>query len=112
MPEVVLKDSKGYNSVAYERIVPVLIGAVKEQQAIIENQRAMMESQRAALRSQEARMERQDEKTQIFHCSNHHCHCDVVFGPEFPFPSTFRKPSEKQDGRKLEMQNRGYKNRF
>ena len=39
-PEIVTTDSEGYKSVAYEKLVPVLIEAIKEQQAIIKKHEA------------------------------------------------------------------------
>jgi hypothetical protein len=38
LPELVLTDSKGYKSLSYGKIVPVLVEAIKEQQKIIDEQ--------------------------------------------------------------------------
>jgi hypothetical protein len=35
IPELVYTDSKGYKSLAYDRLVPVLVEAIKEQQGVI-----------------------------------------------------------------------------
>lgn len=49
LPEVITTDARGYRSVAYQEIVPVLVEAVKEQQKTIEIQQK--ELQRLRLRN-------------------------------------------------------------
>jgi hypothetical protein len=43
LPEVVTTDAKGFYAVGYDRVVPVLVEAIKEQQKTIEEQRAKIE---------------------------------------------------------------------
>jgi len=57
LPQVVHTNRDGYKSVAYDQIVPVLVGAVKEQQVMIESQRAIIDTQEAAIKAQEERMD-------------------------------------------------------
>ena len=45
VPEVVTRDAEGFRSVAYSHLTPVLVEAVKEQQAQIENQQKLIETQ-------------------------------------------------------------------
>ncbi|MEX0813583.1 MAG: tail fiber domain-containing protein [Chitinophagales bacterium] len=54
-PELVSIDDHGYKSVQYSHLVPVLIEAIKEQQALIENQKQEMESMAQALCGQETK---------------------------------------------------------
>jgi len=48
-PEVVTQDKEGYRFIAYDKLVPVLIEAVKEQQAFIKQQSTQLELQSTAL---------------------------------------------------------------
>ncbi len=43
LPELVHRDSKGYMTLSYDKVVPVLVEAIKEQQAIIEDQKRKSE---------------------------------------------------------------------
>ena len=45
VPEAVTRDAEGFRSVAYSHLTPVLVEAVKEQQAQIENQQKLIETQ-------------------------------------------------------------------
>ena len=47
LPEVVSEGSTGYLAVDYAKVTPVLLMAIKEQQAIIETQNAEIESLKA-----------------------------------------------------------------
>ena len=49
LPEVVKTDSKGYKSVAYSNVVPILIEALKKQQDIIEKQNQAIAKQGQAI---------------------------------------------------------------
>lgn len=49
IPEVVSTDNEGYKSLAYDRLVPVLIEAVKEQKQIVEKQKSEIEQLRGEL---------------------------------------------------------------
>jgi hypothetical protein len=40
LPELVVTDNKGYKSLSYDRVVPVLVEAIKEQQKTIDSQNA------------------------------------------------------------------------
>jgi len=44
-PELVSTDENGYKSVSYEKFTPILIEAIKEQQAIIDELKAKNEAQ-------------------------------------------------------------------
>jgi len=47
IPELVYTDSKGYKSLSYDKIVPVLVEAIKEQQKISDEQHTTIKSLRA-----------------------------------------------------------------
>jgi trimeric autotransporter adhesin len=49
-PELVLTDGKGYKAVAYDKLVSVLIEAVKEQQKTISDNRKVIDEQQNAIR--------------------------------------------------------------
>ena len=44
LPEVVSKDNKGYYSLSYGNITPILVEAFKEQQEIIESQQSKIDT--------------------------------------------------------------------
>ncbi|MDH3652358.1 MAG: tail fiber domain-containing protein [Saprospiraceae bacterium] len=48
-PEIVSKDSEGYLSVDYSKMTPILLQAIKEQQAIIEKQQNQIDQQAAEM---------------------------------------------------------------
>ncbi len=50
LPEVVLTDPNGYKAVEYSKLTPVLIEAMKEQQAIIESQQKEIDELKAQMR--------------------------------------------------------------
>lgn len=50
VPEVVATDAKGFKSVDYSKITPVLIEAIKEQQAVIDEQNKKIEALEAQMR--------------------------------------------------------------
>ena len=50
VPEVVLTDPNGYKAVDYSKLTPVLIEAMKEQQAIIESQQKEIDELKAQMR--------------------------------------------------------------
>lgn len=58
IPEVVHMDSRGYKALAYDKVVPVLIEAVKEQQATITDQKAVIKELKERLEKALAMMER------------------------------------------------------
>ena len=43
LPELVTTDDKGYKSISYEKLVPVLVEAIKEQQLIVVQQKTALE---------------------------------------------------------------------
>ena len=43
VPELVTTDDKGYKSISYDKLVPVLVEAIKEQQLIVVQQRTVLE---------------------------------------------------------------------
>ncbi|MFI5165273.1 MAG: tail fiber domain-containing protein [Thermoanaerobaculales bacterium] len=49
LPELVATDKEGYKSLDYAKLTPVLVEAIKEQQAIIAEQRVTIEEQRTEL---------------------------------------------------------------
>jgi hypothetical protein len=51
VPEIVHTDNQGYKAVSYEKLTPLLIEAVKEQQAQIEELRAQIEELKSELRA-------------------------------------------------------------
>jgi len=63
LPEVVSQDAKGYYSVAYSQVVPVLVEAIKEQQKTIAQQQTELESVKEKLRRLEASVQRLERLT-------------------------------------------------
>jgi len=57
-PEVVSQDSKGYYSVAYSNVVPVLVEAMKEQQQTIAQLQTQLQKNEAELASFKEKMSR------------------------------------------------------
>ena len=49
MPELVETKDNGYLAVRYDKMIPLLIEAIKEQQAIIDNQKEEMTDMKAEL---------------------------------------------------------------
>jgi hypothetical protein len=58
LPELVLMDSKGYKSLAYDKLIPVLVEAMKEQQSVIKHQAAEIKE----LKEKISRMDRLEAK--------------------------------------------------
>jgi hypothetical protein len=56
MPELVYTDSNGYKAIAYDKLAPVLIEAVKEQQMEIKDKDTRIERLERALEIMERRM--------------------------------------------------------
>jgi hypothetical protein len=56
LPELVYTDENGYKSVSYEKLTPVLIEAVKEQQSEIDSQNSEIMAQREKLNAQQDEM--------------------------------------------------------
>ena len=52
VPEAVTRDAEGFRSVAYSHLTPVLVEAIKEQQAQIENQQKLIETQQSEIELQ------------------------------------------------------------
>ena len=50
LPELVSTDNNGYKAVDYSKLTPVLIEAMKEQQAIIESQQKEIDELKAQMR--------------------------------------------------------------
>jgi hypothetical protein len=57
VPEAVTRDSAGFRSVAYAHLAPVLVEAVKEQQAQLERQQEQLRRQQAELEQQRRQIE-------------------------------------------------------
>jgi hypothetical protein len=62
VPEVVRTDSKGYKSLAYDKLVPVLIEAIKEQQKIVDDQKMTLHDQKHMIDEQNTAIQRLTEK--------------------------------------------------
>jgi len=60
LPELVHTDSKGYKSLTYDRLVPVLIEAIKEQQKVIDQKSRMLDEQQAAIKMLTEKLEKLD----------------------------------------------------
>ena len=56
IPEVVHTDSEGYKSLAYDKMVPVLIEAIKEQQRELREKDVRIERLETALSTMERRL--------------------------------------------------------
>jgi septal ring factor EnvC (AmiA/AmiB activator) len=67
MPELVLTDTNGYKAIAYDKLVPVLVEAVKKQQKTIEKQKKELAQFNASLKDKDdsiKRLEKALEKMQ------------------------------------------------
>ncbi len=64
LPQLVSQNDSGYYSVNYIKVVPVLVMAMKEQQAIIEAQKKEIETQKAELDTQKAENAAQEKKVE------------------------------------------------
>ena len=62
LPEVVSRDDKGYLSISYTEMVPVIVEAMKEQQARIELQTAKIVEQERRFNEQSSKIELQTQK--------------------------------------------------
>jgi uncharacterized coiled-coil protein SlyX len=62
IPELVVTDSKGYKALSYEKMVPVLVEAIKEQQKTIVDKSQVIELQQKALESFTAKLEKLEAK--------------------------------------------------
>jgi Chaperone of endosialidase len=56
IPELVMTDSNGYKAISYEKVVPVLIEAMKEQNSLIKEKDARIEKLEKALEAMEKRV--------------------------------------------------------
>jgi hypothetical protein len=56
LPELVRTDEKGYKAVAYDKLMPVLVEAVKEQQSLISEKDARIEKLEKAIEMMEKRL--------------------------------------------------------
>jgi hypothetical protein len=54
LPELVVTDDRGYKALSYDKIVPVLVEAIKEQQKFVDEQRITIAGQKQALAAQQA----------------------------------------------------------
>ena len=57
VPELVETDSEGWKSIEYSHLVPLLIEAIKEQQAIIKGQQGTIDSQKAHITATDKRVD-------------------------------------------------------
>merc|ERR1711865_974668 len=64
IPEVVRTDQKGWKSVRYGAIVPILVEAMKEQEAKIQAQEAKNQAQEAKIQAQEEKIQLQEARLQ------------------------------------------------
>ena len=62
IPELVGTDKEGWKSIEYSHLVPVLVEAIKQQQAIIDKQKDGMDKLNQALNSQNEKVKAQAEK--------------------------------------------------
>ena len=62
LPEVVSRDDKGYLSISYTEMVPVIVEAMKEQQARIELQTAKIVEQERRFNEQSSKIDLQTQK--------------------------------------------------
>jgi hypothetical protein len=62
IPELVYTDSKGYKSLSYDKIVPVLVEAIKEQQQTIAEKSRTIDEQKSALEALTAKFEKLETK--------------------------------------------------
>jgi hypothetical protein len=58
MPELVLTDTNGYKAIVYDKLAPVLIEAVKEQQTTIQDQKRELAQFNASLKEKDADIKR------------------------------------------------------
>jgi hypothetical protein len=58
LPEIVHTDSRGYKALSYDKLAPVLVEAIKEQQQIIAEQARTISGQQAAIRELQERLAR------------------------------------------------------
>ncbi|MFA6330366.1 MAG: tail fiber domain-containing protein [Candidatus Micrarchaeia archaeon] len=74
IPEVITTDDKGYKGISYERVVPVIAGAVQEQQAEITRLRAEKDAEISGLRAdneaQQAQMDLQQSQVSALNAGN------------------------------------------
>jgi hypothetical protein len=56
LPELVYTDEKGYKTLSYDKLAPVLIEAIKEQQKEIDRQQTMVAQQQNAINEKDARI--------------------------------------------------------
>jgi hypothetical protein len=55
IPELVITDSKGYKALAYDKLIPVLVEAIKEQEAVIrEHEKQNIEKEARIMRLEKA----------------------------------------------------------
>ncbi|MCA1620537.1 MAG: tail fiber domain-containing protein [Acidobacteria bacterium] len=57
VPEAVVRDAEGFRSVAYSHLVPVVVEAVREQQAQVERQQEQLERQQTEIEQQRRQIE-------------------------------------------------------
>jgi hypothetical protein len=62
LPELVSRDEKGFLSLAYSEMLPVVVEAVKEQQKQIEIQNAQIQAQENQIQQQQQRLARQQQQ--------------------------------------------------
>jgi hypothetical protein len=60
LPELVQTDSKGYKTLSYDKLVPVLVEAIKEQQKVIDQKSRMLDEQQAAIKMLSGKLEKLD----------------------------------------------------
>jgi hypothetical protein len=60
IPEIIHTDGKGYKSLTYDKLVPVLIEAIKEQQKVIDEKSHMLDAQQATIKMLVDKLEKLD----------------------------------------------------
>ena len=60
IPELVYTDSNGYKSLSYDKVVPVLVEAIKEQQQLANEQKRIITEQQTAIANMNERLAKLD----------------------------------------------------
>jgi hypothetical protein len=65
LPELVQTDSKGYKTLSYDKLAPVIIEAMKEQQKTIKDQQVLLEEQKKTISVLVERLDKIEKMTQL-----------------------------------------------